>query len=250
MSLPKTDYSQIANHYDKLRPLPQLWISKIIEHGQINQNKRVLDVGCGTGRFPLSISSLTKASICSLEPSIDMLKKAIAKDKSKEILWTQGDGRKLPFRNNLFDCVYMTLVLHHIEDKESTLKEIYRTLKKDGNCVIMTNSHYRMKKHIIRLFPRVMAIDLKRFPTIPHLKSLMVQVGFRNVHHHTVKFNEGPMPTDEYIERVRKKYISTLTLLSEKEFRKGIKTFEKKVREKYGKQITRIVGLDFVVGKK
>jgi len=251
LSVSKTDYSQVADYYDKVRPPPtDAWISKIIECGEVNANSSVLDVGCGTGRFPLSISLLTKALICSLELSINMLRKGVEKDDCKAILWVQGDGQKLPFRDDFFDCVYMTLVIHHVEDKELALQEIYRTLKKGGNCVIMTNSHYRIKRHILHCFPGVVAIDLKRFPTIPHLKSMMVKTGFKNVHHHVVKYDEGPLPTDEYINRVRKKYISTLTLLAEEEFEKGLKIFEKKVREKSGNKIRRTVALDFVTGKK
>jgi len=247
----KTDYSQIAEYYDKVRPPPRdVWINKIIEHGEISQNSLVLDVGCGTGRFPLTISSLKKPSICALEPSIGMLKKAAAKDKAKDIFWIRGDGQRLPFRNDIFNCIYMTLVIHHIENKELAISEIYRTLKRGGNCIIMTNSHYRMKRHVLHCFPRVTAIDLKRFPTIPQLESMLIEADFRNVHHHVVKYDEGSLPTDEYIDRVRKKYISTLTLLSEKEFRRGIKIFEEKVRQKYGEQIQRIVGVDFVSGKK
>jgi len=250
LSVSKTDYSRIADYYDQVRPAPaDIWVSKIIEYGEINQNSSILDVGCGTGPFSLSILSLKKALICSLDPSLDMLKKAVLKDSAKGIFWVLGDGQKLPFRDDFFNCVYMTLVIHHIEDKELALREIFRTLKKEGKCVILTNSHNRIKKHILRYFPRVVAIDLKRFPAIPHLKSMMVKIGFKNIHHHIVKRDEF-VPTDEYLERVRKKHISTLTLLSQEEFQRGIRIFEKKVRQKYGKQIRRIAGFNFVVGKK
>jgi len=249
-SVSKTDYSKIADYYDRVRPpLANIWISKIIEYGEINENRVVLDVGCGTGRFPLNIWQLKKPLICALEPSVEMLKQAVTKDEPRAILWVRGDGQRLPFRSEFFDCVYMTLVIHHVEDKELVLQEIYRTLKTGGNCVIMTNSHHRIKRHILRYFSRVMAIDLKRFPTVPGLKNMMIEAGFGNVHHHTVQYEEK-ISTDEYMGRVRNKYISTLTLLSEEEFEKGIKVFEKKVREKYGEQLTRITGFDFVVGKK
>jgi len=251
LKVAKTDYSKIADYYDKVRPPPaDVWISKIIEYGEIDENSWVLDVGCGTGRYPLSISSAKKALVCSIEPSIEMLKKAVGKDESKAVLWVRGDGQGLPFKNGFFDCVYMTLVIHHIEDKELAVKEIYRTLKKGGNCVIMTNSHFRMKRHTLRDFPGVMAIDLKRFPTVPALKSMMVKVGFRNVHYHVVKHDEGFLSTDVYLGRVRKKHISTLTLLSEEEFRTGLKIFEERVRKRYGGQMRRIMGFDFVIGKK
>ena len=56
-SVPKADYSQIAKYYDRVRPAPaDILLSKIIEYGKIDANCAVLDVGCGTGRYPLCIS--------------------------------------------------------------------------------------------------------------------------------------------------------------------------------------------------
>jgi SAM-dependent methyltransferase len=209
-----------------------------------------LDVGCGTGRFPLGMSALKDCMLCALEPSIDMLKQAVAKDKPKCILWVRGDGQHLPFKDDVFDCVYMTLVIHHIEDKELALREIHRVLKNDGNCVIVTNSHSRIKKHVLRDFPGVVEIDLKRFPTIPSLKKTLARVGFRDVHHHILRHERGCISTDEYIERVRNKYISTLTLLSEDEFQRGLRIFEEKVKQKYRGQIKQVDRFVFVVGHK
>jgi ubiquinone/menaquinone biosynthesis C-methylase UbiE len=144
----------------------------------------------------------------------------------------------------------MTLVIHHIENKEMILREIYRALKKGGKCVIMTNSHARIKRHVLRDFPGVIAIDLKRSPSVPSLKKIMIEIGFKNVHHHDVQQDEEYVSTGEYLERVRNKYISTLTLLSEEAFQRGFQIFQQKMRKKYGNQIRRISGFDFVVGQK
>jgi SAM-dependent methyltransferase len=250
-TVPKTDYSKIAEYYDKLRPiLDDVWLSKIIEYGRINTNCAVLDIGCGTGRFPLAISTMKNSMVYALEPSLEMLKQAVAKDEARDIHWIQGDGQKLPFQNSSFDCVYMTLVIHHIEDKEMILREIHRTLKKDGNCVILTNSHSRIKKHVLRYFPGVLSIDLRRFPSIPSLKRIIKTVGFTEVHHHILLHDRGYISTDEYLERVRNKYISTLTLLSEDKFQKGFRIFQERVRRKYGNRIRQIDRFVFVVGLK
>lgn len=246
----KTDYSGIAEHYDKVRPfVAEIWLSKIIGYGEIEADCAVLEVGCGTGRYTMSVSTVKRPVVCGLDPSIDMLKQAVAKDESKDILWIQGDGQKLPFRDNSFNCIYMTLVIHHIENKEMVLREIHRTLKKDGKCVIMTNSHSRIKKHVLRDFPGIIAMDLKRFPTVPYIKRTMRKVGFTDVHYYPVQHDEY-MPTDEFLERVRNKYVSTLTLLGEEEFQRGFEIFQRRVREKYDAKILRHTGFDFVIGHK
>ena len=249
--IPKTDYSEIAKYYDKSRASPiDVWLSKIVEYGKIEANCTVLDVGCGTGRFPLSMLSIRNCVFYALEPSIEMLRQAVGKYESRRILWVRGDGKRLPFREDLFDCVYMTWVIHHIDDKETALRQIRRVLKKDGNCVIMTNLHSRIRKHVLSDFPEVLAIDLKRFPPIPSLKETMMKVGFRAVHHHILRYDRGYISTDEYLERVRNKYVSTLTLLIEDEFQRGFKIFQKRIRRKYGDQIEQIDRFVFVVGLK
>jgi ubiquinone/menaquinone biosynthesis C-methylase UbiE len=246
----KTDYSKMARCYDKFRPPPtDNLLLKIIEYGKIEANSSVLDVGCGTGRFPLSLATLQGAIFCALEPSNEMLKEARTKDKTKRIAWIRGDGHHMPFRDAVFDCVYMTLVLHHIENKGQALGEMLRVLNIGGKCVIMTNSHSGIKKHIIGDFPGVLAIDLKRFPTIPSLKRMITALGFKNVHHHVVELDRGYVSTDEYLERVRKRYISTLTLLPNDEFEKGFEIFQNRVRKKCGSHMKYTHGFVFVTGE-
>jgi SAM-dependent methyltransferase len=185
-----------------------------------------------------------------LEPSIEMLKQAVLKYKSGRILWVRGAGQRLPFRDGFFDCVYMTSVIHHIENEEMALREIYRVLKSGRNCVIMTYSHSGIRKQVINDFPGVTAIDSKRLPSIPCLQDMMRTIGLKDVSYHVVKHDEGYTSTDEYLERVRNKYLSTLTLLDENAFQRGLKVFEERVRKKYGGQIRKISRFVIVVGQK
>lgn len=250
LKIPKSDYSQIAKYYDEMRPKAATeLVSRLIQYGKIDDDSAVLDVGCGTGRFTLSIPNV-KNLFCALDPSIDMLKQAKAKDMSSTVQWIRGDGQNLPFRDNLFNCVYMTAVIHHIENKDLALKEAHRVLGTDGSFVIMTFSHSGLKKHILRDFPGVIEIDLKRVPSVPSLKKTIKMTGFRNVHYHVVQIGEGFVSTDEYLKRVRNKYVSTLSLLSEDEFQRGLRVFEKTARKKYGARIRKIDRFVFLVGKK
>lgn len=149
----------------------------------------------------------------------------------------------------------MTLVIHQIGNKKKTINEIHRVLKKNGRLVIITKSHGQLRKSTIWDFPKVRPIDLKRFPTIPMLKQTVSSAGFENVHHHVISRGTVSISIDEYLEKTKKRFLSTLTLLSEEDFQKGLKIFEKKLREKYGKKtggnkITYENEYTFVVGKK
>lgn len=247
--VPKTDYSKIAKCYDRVRTEPGTLLSQIIKYGAINSNSKVLDVGCGTGRFLTSLSSITKCSLFGLEPSLEMLREAFLKDCSRRIVWIQGDGQRLPFSNEIFDCVYMTFVLHHIERKDLALQEIYRVLKKGGRCVMVTTSHSQIKRHVLDNFPGVTAIDLKRFPSVPCIKKSMSRVSFKSVHYHVFHRSEST-PTHRYLERVRGKYASTLTLFNEEDFQRRFKVFQERVQRKYGNQIKRVSGFIFVEASK
>jgi len=247
--VPKTDYSKIATRYDRVRTEPGTLLSQIIKYGGINSNSKVLDVGCGTGRFLTNLSFMTKCSLSGLEPSPEMLREAFLKDCSRGIAWIQGDGQRLPFSNEVFDCVYMTFVLHHIERKDLALQEIYRVLKKGGRCVIVTTSHSQIKRHVLDNFPGVTEIDLKRFPSVPCIKRSMSKVSFKSVHYHVFHRLESTS-TYRYLERVRGKYASTLTLFNEQEFQRRFKIFQERVQRKYGDQIKRISGFVFVEASK
>jgi SAM-dependent methyltransferase len=251
MKIPKTDYAQISKYYDKVRNAEiSAWVSRIVELGCIKRISLVLDVGCGTGRFPLSILAQTKATIASIDLSKDMLRKAVKKPKAKRVFWAQADGQRLPFRENCFDCVYMTLVLHHYSDKVKGLKELHRVLKRNGKCIIVTQSHSKIRKHIISNFPKISAIDLKRFPSIPFTIDVMNKIGFTKVKTRRIERKERRITLQDYLEKVRNKYLSTLTLLTDKEFQKGMTIFKRKVKAKYGDKIQLVSGFNFIVGEK
>ena len=48
-----------------------------------------------------------------------------------------GDMNLLPFRNQVFDLVFITATLHHSVDMLTTLKEVYRVLKTGGQVVFI-----------------------------------------------------------------------------------------------------------------
>ena len=247
--IPKTDYSSIAEHFDRVRTEPGSLIPLIVKYGKINSSSRVLDVGCGTGRFLTKLLSITNCSLFGVEPSLEMLREAVLKDPSQNITWIQGDGQDLPFSNEVFDCVYMTFVLHHIERKELALQEIYRVLKKSGKCVILTTSHAQIKRHVLNDFPGVTTIDLKRLPSIPCVRKNLIKTSFKAIHYH-IFYRQENTSTERYLERVKNKYISTLTLFNEEEFQKRFKVFRERVHRKYGDKIERISGFVFIEARK
>jgi ubiquinone/menaquinone biosynthesis C-methylase UbiE len=102
--------------------------------------KRILDLGCGTGRFSIEIAK-QGAGVTALDPSRSMLEQMKRKKNNAEINLIHGNGYKLPFKDNIFDGVVCINVINHVTDYNILIREISRVLQKDG-FVIMTISNF------------------------------------------------------------------------------------------------------------
>ena len=254
MKATKTDYAKIAEYYDKVRALSReslnLWLEVFSKFGGIKENSKVLDVGCGTGRFTIPLATRTNAAVYGLDSSREMLEKAKVKDRGGLVKWVQGRAEDLPFDDSYFDCVLTSFTIHHVDNKRKAIEEMRRVLKGGGRCVILTSSHGQLRRSIIHEFPKIRKIDLGRFPSIPKLKKFMISSGFRAVRYHVVKGMKWSVPVKLYLDRVKKKPISTLALLAEDEFTDGLKEFEKKIRRKYGGKIPVESEYTFLIGER
>jgi demethylmenaquinone methyltransferase/2-methoxy-6-polyprenyl-1,4-benzoquinol methylase len=141
-------YDSIAEGYDNLHGEEQARKFKLVlENIEIPPDKRVLDVGCGTGLAFNHIDS----HITGIDPSIELLK--IAKNRLFQV--TMGSAEHLPFKANSFDIVIAMTSVHNFSDFRLGLSEIVRVCKfsavitilkksknfNDINTAIFENSH-------------------------------------------------------------------------------------------------------------
>lgn len=101
------------------------------------QLKKVLDVGCGTGRL---VKFLTKSGFDAYgcDPSKEAIK--IAKTINKKGCIKKSFASKLPYKNKGFDIVVSISVIEHLTQKETKmfLKETKRVLKYNGYIFLVT----------------------------------------------------------------------------------------------------------------
>ncbi len=110
-----------------------------------NKIRKILDFGCGTGRFTKRLF-LPKMEVYGCDVDNNLLKKA--KKRQKNIKFTYvSPYKKIPYKSNYFDCVTMMGVLEHVSDEKETLVEIYRILKKGGYLYI-----YGLNKGLFDIF--------------------------------------------------------------------------------------------------
>jgi len=102
--------------------------------------KSVLEIGCGAGSRS-ALFAVRGATVTSVDLTLDRVCATRAKFEllkpSTGGLALQGDAEGLPFGENTFDIVYSNGVLHHTDDTEAAVSEVYRVLKPGGQAVIM-----------------------------------------------------------------------------------------------------------------
>lgn len=108
-------------------------VQLILEYFGDLAGKRVLDVGCGKGRFARVLAERHPAArIAAMDLSEAMLRFVPA-----PITACSATMTALPFRDAAFDAAYATESLEHAVDIERALAELCRVVKPGGRIVVI-----------------------------------------------------------------------------------------------------------------
>ena len=101
------------------------------------KGKRVLDIGCGTGRFTLQFAALG-ADTTGIDLSSEMLTIARreAVHRNLTITWIEGDLRTLSLPSGPFDLIFSSLAVTHFPDLKEFLRLLAPLLAPDGRMLI------------------------------------------------------------------------------------------------------------------
>ena len=123
--------------------------------------RRVLEVGCGTGRFLAALDGRAKA--WGVDPSPEMLE--VARGRVQGAGLKLGSAEELPFKDGWFERAVMWLVVHLV-DRPRAFAELHRVLSPGGRLAIATFDPVHFDAFWLNaLFPSLEAIDRARFPT-------------------------------------------------------------------------------------
>jgi ubiquinone/menaquinone biosynthesis C-methylase UbiE len=108
-------------------------VQLILEYLGDLDGKRVLDAGCGKGRFARVLAGrYPRASIVGLDLAEAMLRHVPA-----GVGACAGSMTALPFPSSIFDCAYATESLEHAIDIERAVAELCRVVAPGGRIVII-----------------------------------------------------------------------------------------------------------------
>ncbi|MGD0131540.1 MAG: class I SAM-dependent methyltransferase [Bryobacteraceae bacterium] len=108
-------------------------VQLILEYlGDLN-GRRVLDVGCGKGRFARVLAErYPLASMVGFD-----LAEAMLRHVPEGVSACAGSMTALPFPSGAFDCAYATESLEHAVDIEAAVSELCRVVRPGGRIVII-----------------------------------------------------------------------------------------------------------------
>ncbi len=99
---------------------------------QIDANKRVLVVGCGTGISAAKLAKEFGCKVVGVDISPEMVKAASREIKKPGLEFKVGDAQALPFKDNSFDAVISESVTAFPPDKQKAVGEYARVVKPNG----------------------------------------------------------------------------------------------------------------------
>lgn len=216
------DYNNYAKKYSLYRSAYP-WITdpiaseiKLLPMGSI-----VLEIGCGTGNYIISISNKLKAyAYKGFDLSVEML--TIASSRSNEVEFSQGNADiSFPYGDEVAEFAFLVDVVQHITNYPVFFHECSRILKPYRNLIIVTDSEENMKKRsLTKYFPEILEIELKRYPKINELNRYAINNGLTPI---SSELAEGFIEIDEdFVERVKNKFSSAMRLMRDEDHKCGV----------------------------
>jgi SAM-dependent methyltransferase len=218
----RTDYEQLAERYDEDRDRWSIPGDDIIEELLTSRpSLRVLDIGCGTGRW-LSAQREAFAGRTigwfGLDPSPAMLGQAKAKGLDDAVCARAED---LPLPAASVDYVASSYCFHHFTDKDRALDEFRRVLTPGG--VLRINNIEPAAADgwwLYEFFPETIAIDAARFwPAARIGEALRARAFDVDIH---VESGLDEIPASDALADAERRVVSQLAVLDDSAYARGL----------------------------
>ena len=195
--------------------------------------RRVVDLGCGTGRFTGLLADVYGTSVVGVEPSSRMLagREPLAPARGTFLAAT---AEALPLATGAIDLVFLSLVYHHLGAKTAALAELRRVARAGGHVIVRQVTRESADEYeYVRFFPDALALDLRRMPSRDGLTRAFLAEGFGRAGHRIVR-HLFARSYAEYYRKISLRGLSSLQAISDDAFARGLAAFERHCRARSG----------------
>lgn len=180
----------------------------------------IVDVGCGTGRFTQPLAERFQARVIGVDPSEKMLESARQKLTSPRAEFRRGPAEKLPLETACADLVFMSMVLHHIEDQAAAARECRRILRDVGRVCIRNCTRDTVYPQS-RFFPGMLPMIEDSLPSRDEIVWLFERAGFRRIKDELVAHSVA-MNWQDLADKLALRADSFLARLPDEKFASGL----------------------------
>ena len=184
--------------------------------------RRVVDLGCGTGRFSIALAESFGAPVLGVDPARTMLAKARANVVDPRVAFAEGDAGSIPLGDGEADLVFVSMAWHHVEDRAIAAREIHRILAPGGVLAIRNPTVDALDEVVfLEYFPAARAHDTATLPRRAELVALMESSGFTLALHEVIRHEMAPN-WSAYCDKIAARAFSDLAVISDTAFESGL----------------------------
>ena len=246
------DETNIPEHYNCARDhgpafLAQ-WMNVVASHVEGMRIGKVLDLGCGTGRFSQGLAERFGADVIGLDPSRKMLHQAMINRSVRRVCYAIGTGEAIPLRDESVDLIFISMAFHHFNDPPAVAHECQRVLRQDGRLCLRTGSAEKIAEYpYVPFFPKSCDLLAERLPSLTFQRQTFEKGGFKTLASEVVV---QQIATDyaAYADKMALKADSILISLDDNDFDVGMQALRSAAAMAPPRTVTEPI--DFVVFNK
>ncbi len=230
----QVNYDQLAATYDQRYTVNKFEGIAAALRALVQQSsaKRVLEVGCGTGRWLAELQPLVR-QIYGVDLSLGMLQQA--RQRPEPVFLACGHANALPFADATFDLLFCVNAFHHFSDPRSFIVEARRLLRPGGALTIIGIDPHRGydRWYIYEYFPGTYETDLRRFSSGGTVLDWMITAGFAQADWRVAERIEHTLVGRAVLQDpiLQKHGTSQLALLTDEAYTRGREQIETALRE-------------------
>ena len=183
----------------------------------------ILDLGAGTGRFSAALAQAFGATVVACEPSPAM--RAAWTGQDPRVHLVGGSAEAAPFRDNAFDAVWASQMVHHVSDMSAFASNVRRILKPAVHLLVRGGFSPAEQLPLFAYFPQAWAPQRRAALPLPKLIDILADHGINFVDRVTVAQTLADT-ADELINKVRTRSLSNLAELPDPLFEQGCRELE------------------------
>jgi demethylmenaquinone methyltransferase/2-methoxy-6-polyprenyl-1,4-benzoquinol methylase len=210
-------FESVAGKYDVMNDLMSMGVHRLWKQFTLSQTglrpgQRALDVAGGTGDLAAGMAKQVGDDGLIMLTDINAAMLARGRDRMvdagivRNLCCSLANAERLPFRDNVFDCVTIAFGLRNVTDKTAALRSMLRVLRPGGQLLVLEFSKpvapglkpfydiysFNVLPWLGKMIAqdeasyRYLAESIRRFPDQETLKTMMCDAGFDNCRYHNL----------------------------------------------------------------